>query len=223
MCIRDRYEAGIKNDRCSLIYEGNKENKIAVNTPAGQTSRMDIPEIIMQGSTWGSLLCSIQTDKIGKDALEREEYVYSYKEKVNIPPLAMVDDILAISECGSESVKTNAYINARFEEKRLELNEKKCVKIHATKESNYCPELYAHDETIESVDETKYLGDILKSNGKNKRNVESRFGTGLSVITSTMRILNEVSVGKFYYIIAKIFRESMLINSILLNTFSSDG
>ena len=43
------------------------------------------------------------------------------------------------------------------------------------------------------------------------------FGTGLSVITSTMRILNEVSVRKFYFSIAKIFRESMLINSILLN------
>ena len=54
-------------------------NKIAINTLSGQTSRMDIDETVMQGSTWGSLLCSVQTDKIGKDALERKEYLYSYK------------------------------------------------------------------------------------------------------------------------------------------------
>ena len=137
-CINDVYESGLNHDRLSLIYEGNKNSKIAVNTPGGQTTRIEIPEIVMQGSTWGSLLCSVQTDKFGKDALQREEYLYKYKDKIGIPPLIMVDDVLTVSECGIETVKVNAYINARFEQKRLELNENKCYQIHAVKQNKEC-------------------------------------------------------------------------------------
>ena len=129
----------------------------------------------------------------------------------------MVDDVLVVAKCGIDSIKVNAYVNARFEEKRLELNENKCVRVQTVKKSDFCPELQAHGENMKNVEETKYIGDIVHSNGRNTRNVESRYGVGMSVITSTIRILKEVSLGAHYFLTGTILRDSMLINSILLN------
>ena len=33
-----------------------------------------------------------------KNALKKTKYTYKYKEKVEIPPLIMIDDLIAISE-----------------------------------------------------------------------------------------------------------------------------
>ena len=58
-CINDVYEAVTeenRDDKLALIYEINKENKVAVNTACGQTERIDINKIVAQGSNWGSLL-----------------------------------------------------------------------------------------------------------------------------------------------------------------------
>ena len=65
------------------------------------------------------LKCSIQIDTLGKECLESGEGLYKYKECVNIPPLAMIDDILAVSECSVESVKVNALIQSKMVHKNL--------------------------------------------------------------------------------------------------------
>ena len=52
---------------------------VAVNTAVGQTDRVNMPEIVTQGGTWGPLLCSNSIDKIGKYALEKG-HAYKYKK-----------------------------------------------------------------------------------------------------------------------------------------------
>ena len=42
----------------------------------------------------------MSVDKIGKECLDEEKYLYLYKKTVKIPPLAMVDDVISVSECG---------------------------------------------------------------------------------------------------------------------------
>ena len=80
------------------------------------TERKTVERIVTQGGVTGPLCCAVQTDKIGKDALENDKFLYMYKGKVGIPTLAMIDDIAKISECGTNSVIDNAYVNARIEQ-----------------------------------------------------------------------------------------------------------
>ena len=75
-----------------------------VKTPLGETTATAIGEVVMQGSSWGSMIASSHTDQMGKEALERGEYLYQYKEEVEVPCLTLVDDVLDISECGVKSV-----------------------------------------------------------------------------------------------------------------------
>ena len=106
-----------------------------------------------QGGSLAASACSVQTDKIGKEALERNEYVYMYRNRIPVPSLAMVDDILTISEFGINSVKSNAYINSKIEMKKLTLNSEKCKKIHVA-----C--LHAHEKEMKGSSEDKYIGDF---------------------------------------------------------------
>ena len=70
--------------------------------------------------------------------------MYKYKNAVNIPSLGMVDDILSIQKCSTDTVKINAVINAFIESKKLTLSKSKCNRIHiskrANKSVNECPE-----------------------------------------------------------------------------------
>ena len=98
-CINDLYESGVTDNNLNMIFEANRLNKVAVNTPAGITAREEIEEIVLQGEVFGPLQCSVQVDTFGKECLEEGKFLYKYKGCVDIPPLAMVDDLLTVSEC----------------------------------------------------------------------------------------------------------------------------
>ena len=124
-CLNDVYEAVSeenRDDKLALIYEINKENKVAVNTACGQTERIDINKIVAQGSTWGSLLCSNHIDSIGRTCSDKGEHNYMYRNQVEVLPLAMVDDLLGIANCGHDSLALNTFINTQVELKKANIS-----------------------------------------------------------------------------------------------------
>ena len=65
-CFNDIYDNGLKNDKFSLLYNINKDARIAIKNKEGVTDRISICDTIMQGSVWGSLLCTSTIDCLGK-------------------------------------------------------------------------------------------------------------------------------------------------------------
>ena len=65
-CVNNLYEAGLQNDKLSLLFEINQNAQVAVKTPHGMTKRVTIPNIIMQGTVLGSLKCKTTMDKFPK-------------------------------------------------------------------------------------------------------------------------------------------------------------
>ena len=63
-----------------------------------------------------------------------------------------------------------------------------------------------------------YLGDIISSDGKNTRNVDSRVSKALGIIASIFDVLKHVLFGRHYFTIAFLMRNVMLINGILTNS-----
>ena len=124
-CINDIYEAGLQNDKLPLLFLENSNAKVAVKTSNGISQRIDIKNIVMQGSVWGSLFCTASVDKLGQLAYENEELLYWYKGAVAVPPLCMVDDILAVQECSKESVQINSVINSFIELKKTNIQQQK--------------------------------------------------------------------------------------------------
>ena len=114
----------------------NNHNKVAINTAVGQTERMDINNVLTQGGTWGSLLCSNHIDSLGRRCVETGDYMYKYKNQLDVMPLAMVDDLLGVASCGHDSLSLNTFINTQVELKKLQFHtpdakgKSKCNVIH---------------------------------------------------------------------------------------------
>ena len=93
----------------------------------------------MQGETFGPLSCSVQVDSFGKECLLENKHLYFYKGEVGVPPLAMVDDLVSITECGIKSVSANAFINAKTNSKKLQFGVTKCHKMHVGQKKELLP------------------------------------------------------------------------------------
>ena len=220
--INDLWDSGLRNDNLVMLYLLNKNNKAIIKTPVGDTKEINIDENVLQGGSWGPLKASNQMDTIGKESLKTGENVYMYRGSQPIAALEMVDDILAIAECGVQSIITNAYINTKVEMKNLKFGVKagkaKCHQIHIGKSENKCPTLFAHDIKIEKVTEDTYVGDVVSSDGKFTKNIKSRASKATGMSTQIMTMLREVSLGYHYFNISSIFRNMMFNSSILTNS-----
>ena len=64
-CINEIFDTGIQNDKLNLLYLMIQNAQVAIKTPQGITQRESISNIIMQGTVWGSLLCTATMDKLG--------------------------------------------------------------------------------------------------------------------------------------------------------------
>ena len=175
----------------------------------------------MQGTVWGSLCCTASMDKLGQLVYNNSELLYKYKGEVDIPSLGMVDDILSIQKCSSDSMQANAVINAFVESKKLTLSKEKCHRIHIEKKrtaSNDCLELKVHDDKMHDSTKEKYLGDILDESGKIRQTVEERRGKGFAIVNEILAILEEVPLGKYKMEIGLELRQAMLLNGVLFNS-----
>ena len=76
--------------------------------------RVDISNIIMQGTVWGSLFCTATFDKLPQKVYTEETLLYKYKGEVSVPPLGMVDDVLTVQKCGATSAAINNEVNTFF-------------------------------------------------------------------------------------------------------------
>ena len=131
--------------------------KVAIKTPHGLTERRDIEKIIMQGDVFGPIQCSLSVDTFGKECLREEKHLYAYKGEVGVPPLAMVDDLLLVTECGYKATMANAYINTKSNLKKLQFGTDKCHKMHVgkTKIEEICPDLFVDEWKMNEVSEVE--------------------------------------------------------------------
>jgi hypothetical protein len=67
-CLNDVYEAGVVDDKFVLLYEANRENFVAVQTPNGLSRREPVTEIVMQGDVLAPLISTL----LGRNAWKRE-------------------------------------------------------------------------------------------------------------------------------------------------------
>ena len=133
-CMNDLYKAGLNDDKFALLYNINKNVKIAVKTPIGITNRESIRNVVIQGDVFGPLMCSKQVDTFGQECLEMNKYTYLYRGEVEIPPLSMIDDLLCVNECGFKTTMSSAYLALKTDTKKLQFGSSKCKKIHVGKQ-----------------------------------------------------------------------------------------
>ena len=74
------------------------------------------------------------------------------------------------------------------------------------------------EEEMEEKSDEKYLGDILANDGKNMKNFKSRVNKGTGIVNKIMTRLEGIPFGKYYFEVALILRNSLLVSSVLCNS-----
>ena len=196
----------------------------------------------MQGDVLGPLLSSNMVENyIGSNAIKTCNY-YMYKNKVVIPPLAMVDDTLGISVCGVKSNKMNSFLNTRTSLMNLQFGSDKCEKLHIGKIQNkdICSTLtidfwkqklvekdgvgkefedtFVGKEPMKEVENKKYLGDIVSKNGTNTLNIKEKTNKAMGNVNKIVLTISERSYGIHTFKAAKLMREAIIISGLLTNS-----
>ena len=70
---------------------------------------------------------------------------------------------------------------------------------------------------MKTESETRYLGDILSVSEGINLTVSDRHSRGIGIVIQLSSILKSISLGPFYFNVALILRDAMLVNSILVN------
>ena len=217
------FEAGLQNDKLPLLFLENKNAQIAVKGNGLLSTRKNIKDIIMQGSVWGSICCVVLMDKLGKLAYGNPDILYYYKNLVGIPPLQMVDDVLAIQRCSSKSQEVNTMINTFMDLENLTLSISRCHNIHIGNRKNECPDLKGDGSKMENSDQEVYLDDIINKNTKARPNLDKRKGIGYGAANNIMAISNEVPLAHLKIQAGlQLFINGALFNSESKNLFSAD-
>ena len=227
-CINSLYEAGVDNDYLNLLYMENRNANIAVKINNQLSTRISVKDVVMQGSVWGSLKCTTSMDTMNKTAISDKTLQYLYRGDPNIPVgvLGMIDDTLAITKCGKEAIRKNAFINSFIETHRLTLSKEKSVVLHFGKENKCClpcPDLRVHKDSMKKTSSTKYLGNVLSTTGGQSDNIEDRRNRGWGKVSTIIGILSEVDMGLHKLEAGLMLRQAILISSMLCSAEAWSG
>ena len=225
----DLHENGLNDDMLTLLHETSKEVEICVKSPVGVTEKGVIRDIILQGETVSSIICTSSVDLMSKQCpLE----VYKYREVVDIPKLSFVDDIADVTKCGKSAKDMNEFTSIEISKRKLQLATDKCQKVHVGREQK-CAELtkdewkvtkekvngvtnivdkYKGKSTIETVEVKEYLGTYVACDGTNAKTIEMKVGRGQGIVNDIMMILSSIPLGKYYFETAVLLRSYLLLS-----------
>jgi hypothetical protein len=133
-----------------------------------------------------------------------------------------------------------ACLTFKTDSKRLQFESQNCKKLHVGKTceefkcqtlkvDNWKEAYIRNEETgigeIEDLCEGKvlmkekteenYLGDGISTDGSNITNIKERIDKGMEIVSRIVTILDGISFGRFYFEIAAILRNSLLVSSML--------
>ena len=90
--------------------------------------------------------------------------------------------------------------------------------MHVGKNAACCPVLKVQDKEMLTSKREKYLGDILTNDCKINSNIDERYNKGIGIVNQIISMLKEISFGHHYFEMAIMFRQAMLVNSIMCNS-----
>ena len=237
--INDVFDAGLDDNNLNILYKANRNINMAIKTANGLTNRQTVHDIVLQGDKFGSLLASVQVEKIGQQCMEAG-YNYLYKNTLPVGFLGMVDDIACITEAGVKANLLNSFLNVKTAEKTLQFGHKKCQYMIVGKCSQFISqqnlkvdhwkieyiknkisgdydlfESYDGKKDILKTDEYKYLGFVISSTGSNMANIKEMKKKSIGVIRKIISKLQGLNLNQYFFECAVILMNVMLRGTIL--------
>ena len=170
-CLNELYSIDMNIAEISMIETMNSNVKATINVNGKYTETINIREAVRQGTIFGGVLCSLETDKVNTI---RQPTFTMVDPNVAVQSLIYVDDILGH---GSENNIRGTVTNLRGleTEKKLSFGIAKThiMKIQLTKKKNLKDlNLSVRQGEIDMSEREKYVGVTVNEKGNNTDRVD---------------------------------------------------
>ena len=150
----------VRNDILSLIYLMNKEARVTVKTPLGNTDAILLTDLVKQGTVLGPVLNNCSLNKMSAHSTG-----YNFGSvQINLW-MEFVDDIADPSRGKASAIASNSVLEAILHEKRISFPAEKCklLKIICNNSDGF----KVNGIGIKVVESARYLGDFFNIKGDN--------------------------------------------------------
>ena len=199
--MNELYKYIVRGKLYRLLYSLNENTKFSVQTPLGLTEEAERGEGLGQGTMKGALVSSVSLDSGFMDKFASSEVETSYMS-VRLQPLLFQDDVARISTSVASAQSGNVKMESVAECKLLDYNvDKSCFLVLGNKKEtkkidtqlNETPHLLCGTE-MKRETKTKYLGDVLSSNGladSVSETVKARTGLAMKSIYEIRSVIDD--------------------------------
>ena len=212
-CIIELTRNGTPIEEAMFIYEINKNIKATVRTPVGKTEKIELKEIVRQGTVGGNKLCVVSTDRINR--------MGSYLERDGLRYPLFVDDKLGLGD--ADTLKEMCWkMNTLETTKKYKYNTKTgksewmVIKNSRKKEEEL--ELKVASGKIGRTKKYKYVGDMYDEKGKNMSKIKFKEEKISLMINRVKSESSERKIGKAALTVRLMLIEVVITPTILSST-----
>ena len=207
--MEDLWQANIKGRIWRNIFIINQSTNIIIKTPYGETEKMNVEQILKQGSVLASTLAALHTDSSNK-YLQKE--LGTWYGNLHLHSLLFQDDIARIERTEENLNLANKAYETFQNLNGMEFHETKTVYISNKNKSS----IKINDKQLLQKRSVKYLGDIISYDNKYDDNIEDRKSSLNGIIAEIRSIMNEAQED-LEITVAKQYHEGIVMSKLLYN------
>ena len=192
--VVELWRSGMNPLDAYMVYRMNQNANITIMTPAGETSNINVKNVVKQGTIYGPRICNKVVERVNNI---NERAITHYSPNIELQSLQYVDDITGL---GSKQTVETIVRNVRT----LEIKKKATVKLS---KSGYMIITTSKNQKVEEIkgelrngrlerrSEYKYLGTWLNEKGNCDLNIRKKIEQTQYVIKKVESMASSHQVG----------------------------
>ena len=182
--MEDLWQSNVRGRIWRNIFIINQSTDIIIKTPYGETEKVNVQQILKQGSVLASTLAALHTDS-SNNYVQNELGIF-YGD-LHLHSLLFQDDIARIESKQDNLNLANKVYEVFQNLNGMEFHETKTVYISNKNNTS----IKLNNETLKQKKSDKYLGDIISSDNKYEETIEDRKSSLNGIIAEIRSIMNE--------------------------------
>ena len=192
----------------------NKDTEISVVTPMGKTEKVQVGEIVKQGTVLGPTLCGVETDQIN---FVGEDQMRPLGDQV-VGILVFVDDVMSAGSAeDARKCVRNLQVMEVMKKFTYGLKKTKFMVINSGKEEKEIIEESVKEGVVTECEEYEYLGFWINQEGDCKLQIERRGKKIKGEIEAIRSMASYANVGPTYLNVRLQLYECCILPSLLYN------
>ena len=206
------YQAGCTALDVAMVYELNKDSEITILTPCGKTEKVQVGEIVKQGTVLGPTLCCVETDQI--NTIGEDQTRPLGQEIVGI--LVFVDDVMSagLVDDARKCIR-NLHEMEKLKKFTYGLKKTNFMVLETGKDEKQTIEEGVKEGQVKECIEYEYLGFWLNQAANCMLQIEKKAMKIKGEITAVKSLANFHNMGPMYINARLELYESCIIPSLL--------